>query len=466
MKKVARMVVFWLTLPAAVTGRSELEPEPESERRLTLEGALAAALDHNFDLASSRIRAALPEVDLAIEQSDFRWKVRPNLSVDQTRESETVVRAEGRVTRRMETGALFQLRGEWTERGEGEDTGRMDVRLEQPLFRRYGALDALRFVDAAEHRVKTARWAFQRETETLMWRVVRSYVDVLRQRGRVRRETEAVARAADLARLVQVRKDQGRANGVEVLEMRTSRQRAKLRLRQAEEGWRQARLTLSGLLGRAPEQLPERLRIPERPRGEIPDLREAERLAREHRVEWRRVYADYEEARRRLRLQKREFFPDVRLVADYRPYSTEADEGEWSFGVAAGQDLDGVSTRLQYDRETREVQAALLRISAFELQLIREVRSAHAAYGLAGVERELAVERERLAEERLRLSRALYPLGRVDTRQLREAEEEWVDAERLRVEADLQRTESEYAFWYTLGLLFEAADEESEDGEE
>lgn len=466
MNYLSRMGMAWMLaclfaglLAGPVHVPADAAGEPK-DRILTLEAAMAAALEHNFDLASSRVRTSLSEVGLDIAESDFRWDVRPGLSLRQNREDQTVTRMEARVSKRTRLGALFQVRGEWTTREEGEDSHQVDLRLEQPLFRRFGKLSALEFVDAARHRLKLARWSLQREAETMMLRVVRAYLETIRQAGRVEREREAVARATDLTRLVEIRKNQGRATGVELLEMRMAEQEAALRLRRAEEGVKQARLTLAGLLGRAPEQLPLKLAPPKAPAEDPPSVGEAEALARNYRVERLQVYARYEDARRRLRLQKREFFPDVRLVADYRPLSSVDDEGDWTVGVAIGQELDRSRVRFEFDRETREVRAALLDISALELRLIREVRSAHAAYRVAEAEAELAKGRLELAERRLRLSRTLYPLGRVTAQQLREAEEALVREERERVETDLSRLQTLYELWHAAGRLAEDVPDE------
>jgi outer membrane protein TolC len=438
--------MVWMIMGGVLFGQNEEVLEP-----ISLPQAIEQALQHNFDLASSRIQASLPEVQLAIEKSDFRWKVRPSFAVEQSSDEQSSTRAEGLISKQMTSGALFQVRAEWIGRQEGANDEEVEVRLEQPLFQRFGKLDALRFVDAAEHRLKMARWSFQRETETMVMRVVRTYVDVLRQQSRLTQEIDAVARAADLVRLVSLRKQQGRANEVDLLEMKMVQQEAELRLKRTEEGLNQAKLDLSGLLGMAPEQLPpvEALFDTETP---LPLIQEAEEMARENRVERLQAYAEYENARRKLKLQKREFYPDVRLITDYRPVSSQAEEGAWSVGLAAGQQLDQHTKRLEMNRESRNVEAALLKISAFELTLIREVRSAHRAYEVAVAEKALTEGKTRLAAERLRLSQALYP-NRITAVQLREAEEEDVQAKRATVEADLRLIQSRYEFWYQVGLL-------------
>jgi outer membrane protein TolC len=64
-----------------------------------------------------------------------------------------------------------------------------------------------------------------------------------------------------------------------------------------------------------------------------------------------------------------------------------------------------------------------------------------------------------IARQRLKVSRSLYPLGRVTAQQLRDAEEAWVQADREELEARLRQTEEVFALWYTLGRMLESAGE-------
>lgn len=418
---------------------------------LSLPEAIEMAVEHNFDLAASRIQQNFPQFQLHIAEADFRWKVTPTLAVERDSRQDTITRMEGRAEKRFSRGALFQVRAERVERGQGEVREWVDIRVEQPLFRRFGALANLRDVHAAEFQLIMAQWGFQRETESLIMRVVEVYTAALNQERRIQQEMQALVRASDLVRLLEVRERQGRATGVDVLEMKMLHRQAELRFRQVEEGLTQSRAELAELLGRVIDQLPE-LEPVEESDWTLPTVAEAEELAREHRVERMQALAGYEEARRNLRLRERELYPDVRVIGNYRPEAFN-DEESWFTGISAGQQLDLHVTRLQVEQEEQQVRAAMFRIASVELQLSREVRQAYSRVQTLEQEHEIAEAQLELSRERLRLARGLYPSGRSTAVQLRESEEDWVRAQTQKTDVLLGQVRTRYRFWYVLGLL-------------
>lgn len=418
---------------------------------ISLSDAIEVAVEQNFELAASRIQQSFPQFQLQIADSDFRWKVTPTLAVERDSRQETVTRLDGRVEKRFSQGALFQIRAERVERDRGDTREGVDIRVEQPLFRRFGALANLRDVDAAEFQLLMAQWGFQRETEALIMRVVQVYTEALNQERRIQQEMQALVRASDLVRLLEVRERQGRATGVDVLEMKMLHRQAELRFRQVEEGLTQSRAELAELLGRTVDQLPELEAVGEL-EWTLPSVAEAEELAREYRVERMQALAGYEEARRNLRLQEREFYPDVRVIGNYRPESLNEEES-WFTGISVGQRLDLQLTRLQVAQEEQRVRAAMLRIASVEVQLSREVRQAYSQVRTLEQEREIADAQLELSRERLRLARGLYPSGRTPATQLRESEEEWVRVQTEQTDVLLRQVRARYRFWYVLGLL-------------
>jgi outer membrane protein TolC len=420
---------------------------------ISLSEAIEMAVEHNFDLAASRIQRTLPDYQVQIAKAEFRWRLEPTVAVERDSQQETAVRVDGRAERRFSNGSLFQMRAEWTGLEDGETRESVDFGLEQPLFRRFGTLATMRNVDAAEFQLLNSQWGFHRETEALIMQVVQVYTAVLNQETRKQQEMAALVRAAELVRLVEVRERQGRATGVDVLEMKMLHRQAELRFRQVEEGWRQSRAELAELLGRVSDQLPG-LDPVEEEAWTLPSQAESEEMARENRTERMQVLAGYEEARRRLRLQEREFYPDVRVIGRYRPESLNETES-WFAGVSAGRSLDPHITRLEMRREEQQVQAALLEIASVEVQLSREVRQAYSQVETLEHEREIADAQLELSGERMRLARGLFPSGRASATQLRESEEEWVRAQTEKTDVQLRQLRARYQFWHVLGLLLE-----------
>ncbi len=440
--------IFGLLILSGFALSDELLPLPE---------AVSAAVEHNFDLAASRLRAAVPGLQTEIERAAFRWKVRPFFGVESSEDEVALTRAGVRLDRQLQEGTLLQTRGEWVSRDEGENEQTVDVSVEQPLFRRYGSLWAKRGVDSAVYQSRVAEWGLHRETESLMLRVVEAYTETLRQQRRVVAESEALVRADELVRLLEIRERQGRATGVDLLEMRMLHQEAQLRYRRAEEGERRVRGELAELLGRAPEQLPalQAVTPPDTPEKSELELYE---LARERRTEIHQALATYEDALRQVDLQRRELYPDVRLLGRWQPVS-ENDQESWFAGLSGGQTLDLGVTRLQIQREETQARAALTTVAATELRISREIRNARSRLSAAVEEEGLAEGQLRLAWERLRLARRLFPLGRGDAPQLRQAEESATRAEHAREDARVERVRAAYAFLHSLGLLLGAAAE-------
>lgn len=429
------------------------EPEPLAGATLSLERAASLAVEHNFELADRRMRVLFPELQVEIEQADFRWRLRPAFNVERSTRDVVLTRLEGRVTKEFTSGALFQGRAEWTTREEGNDAERVELRVEQPLFQQFGPLVALRNVDSADYQLQLARLGLRRETESLILRVVSAYASCRNEHRTIERETAAVGRASDLARLVKVKQRQGRSTAVDVLEMEMLRQEAILRLRRAEERLLRFRADLAELLGRVTAQLPD-LEPVALAEWEPPSLADAEAFAREHRVERYQALADYENARRKLKLERREMYPDIRLFADWRPVDTQ-NEGDWFVGMSGGRELDLDLTRVRIQQQEVRVRAALIRIASVEVRISREVQQAFSRLKIAETEMALADTRAELAEKRLRLARGLFPSGRVGALRLREAEEEWSAARNALSDLKLERVVARYGFRYALGMLAE-----------
>jgi len=421
-----------------------------SEESLSLEQAIEISIQENLSLTASKLRALFPELQKEIAEEEFAWKFQPRFRIE-TREDENEARAQVVAEKRGSYGTVFRARAEWIERETRESGGIAELRTEQPLFRRGGKRFTRRNLDRAAYQRSTSRRRIEQETEALVVRVVEAFTSVIYGRELEKQEVASLARADELWRLVKIRKRQGRATRVDVLEMDLLRRQAALRLERITETNIQTQGLLAELLGRVPEQMPP-LENVELPEEDIPDLKRSETLARENRLDREQALADYAEARRQLSLQEREIYPDVTLVATYRPETT-IEEENWFAGITAGRDLDVQVSKLEIQQEEASVRAALSRLASVELQISREVRDAHSQLRTSERELELAADQVTLSEERYRLARGLYPSGRVDAQGLRDAEEEWARSQTAYKDAVLERVRTRYRFWNTLGML-------------
>ncbi|MGA0333039.1 MAG: TolC family protein [Kiritimatiellia bacterium] len=434
-----------------LSGFFVLSGQADEMEALSLADAVSAALDHNFSLAARKIESQFPETRYEIAKSEFRWNVFPSLRAERNDEGEGQFAAELSTVKKTRAGTMFEVRAQWTAVEGGGEEAQVDVRLEQPLFQRFGKLSAYQFVDESEFQMTSARLRFHRETENLILRVVRAYTDVLDQQERLKQEQSALLRAADLVRLVEVKLRQGHATGVDLLEMQMLYQEAELRFRQAEEALHLGRAVLAELMGRVSEQLPGLLPVPLETEP-LPESGEAGQIARENRVERTLALLNYENERRKLALEERQRYPDVRVIGNWRPVDGDR-EASWFAGLRAGRELDLHVTNLEIERQEKQVQASLLQISSLELQIHREVLEAESRLKTLTREREIAEAQLELSRERLRLAKGLYPSGRTSAQQLRDAEEGWVGAQSQKTDVILQQVRARYQFWYALGLL-------------
>ncbi len=423
------------------------------EEGLSLEDALVQGVQYNFELSRDRILTEVNRGTVEIEERQFRLKLEPLFAVESSAREVSLTRFGLRVERELRWGTRLEARGEVTRREEGDSEEELELRLEQPLFKRFGPLAAESSLESARFAMRQADWNLHLETERLMIRIVNRFTEVLKRERDAIRETEALARADDFVKLLELRERQGRATEVEVLEMKMLRQEAALRVRFAESASRREARELARLLGRTPEQLPE---LQEASRPPMPDLgeKEPEQVAREQRVELKQAMDAYKEARRQVDLQRREFYPDLRLLANYKPVLDGSDE-EWFVGISGGQTLDVGVKRIEYSQKEEQARAALIEIAVVELRILREVRDAADRLETLEEEWDLAQQQLSLAERRWKTADALYQRGRSSATALREAEERLVDAQTLILRLQAERIRALYEWRQVLGLLLD-----------
>jgi outer membrane protein TolC len=438
--------LFPILLPGLVPGAEA------DTNRLDLATAIDLAVQNNFDQMRRQLAAVIPGLQVELELADFQWQVRPTFGVESSEKEISLSRLGASLDRRHSAGGLFQVRGEWISRAEGSDEQFVDVSFDQPLFRRYGKTYTQQALESARFQARAAERSLEVETAALILRVVDAFADLSRQTGRVREEEEALVRAHELLRLLELRERQGRASRVEVMEMRMLHQETELRLRQARVQEETRRLELAEWIGRVPEQMPA-LAPPAIPRLPESPLAALQAMAWTNRLERQQALDAYQDARRRVHVEKRERYPDLRLLSRWRPVGSE-DVGSWFVGISGGRTLDLKTTDLRIRQEEQAARAALAQVAAVELRLNREVQQALSRSTSAADTVTLSEQQLTLALERQRLAGAYYQQGRADALQWRNAETARVDAERSLANARADLLQSRYALLHAVGLLF------------
>lgn len=448
MDPVRPLRVFFLFALLAGMTRAADESLP---KRVDLVDTTNLVLAHNLNLIGRRLQAEIPALDVEKELRAFRWQLRPNLTVEKDEGLGQAVRAGAEVEKRFRRGTRVFVDGDYTVRDGQENDTLLNLRLEQPLFQRYGKAFNEDALDAARFRTRTAGYGIELELNALILQSVEGFADVKRLQRRVKDEELAVVRSHELLRLVEARERQGRATPVDVLELKMVRQSAVARLNRLRRDEENARTDLAALMGRSLEQLPLLGQAVE-PAFKVPQTAEAVGTGLSNRVERVAALDAYGEARRQLDVNKQLRYPDVRVVGRWQPEAGNQTES-WYLGLSARRELDRKEVELGLEQDEKQVRAALTRVAQVELQIVREVRESLSSLGAAEAERELSDQQLILADTRLELARRLYAAQRADVTRLRDAENALVLAQARKIEADSDLLIQKYRLLRAMGLL-------------
>ena len=200
--------------------RRDLETRDDTLERLSLRDAVRVAIENNPAVASERLgpAAARAEVDRAngifdptFEASaDWSRRVVPTSSAlsgaPVIREQETVFGAS--LKKLLRTGTTFTVAGRSDELDSNSDfTGlrpqykpTVDLTLNQPLLRNFGADLTILLVRSAEASASIAYWEYESQTVTLVRRVVEAYWGIVRAKETLESERDGLALARALVK--------------------------------------------------------------------------------------------------------------------------------------------------------------------------------------------------------------------------------------------------------------------------
>lgn len=432
----------------------------QADERLDLTTALNKALAQNRTLAQRALALRGTELTLASARAEFGFSLRPDGGAERTQDEDRY-RYGLILGKKFLPGTEIQAgpRIDWSDSetaGSNRRTSwRVDVR--QPLFRTFGALVQGESIIQAQQRTRSARREYEQQKAELMLRVVEQFESLLRLERKIAAEEASLQRLEKLYRLTRARERQGRATRVDTLRVELRRGEALSRFETSRERLSSQRRDFAELLGESPDTVfmlepPALLDI------DMPAADEAVALALANRLDYAQALQDYVDTVRGERIARRGLLPDLALIARAETFeqSRDNERGElWSVGIAGDTDLNQARERARLGQAVISRESARESIRIRELAITREVQQQITAYRRARDELAIAERNHRLAEQRTRLARRLFEIGRGDNFSVTDAEDALAQAEDRRLEARAEASIAGYRLLHALGTLLE-----------
>lgn len=442
------------------------EPEPPVAV-FTLEDAIAHALLHNRDILLRALE--VEEASLYVERqranaSDFSLVPSGGWRTGSDGDGGTFGAAASAV---LPTGARVRFGAEAVSiENDGAEPwrrGEVAVRVEQPLFRRFGSLVRDEPVALADDAFRSAARSLARARSALALSVVEAFEDLLHLAAEIRADEAFAARMERLGALAEAQERQGRVGRTEVLRMELQRGEAEARLEQerTELGIRrQSFADLVGLEADAPFELVEGDGLV---LEDIPPEK-ALAVALRERPDYAQVLDDIRISAREARLARRELLPDIRFVgkAGRRGEGSgwsdagALDGDVWQAGLEADVNLDRRRAKMAVAAADLRGEAAERSAEIARYRLSLETSEALMAYRRARAEEALAARNAEVAAGRAELARVLFAAKKTGADAVSDAEADCIartlDWHSMRREAAV----AAYRVLHVLGTLLPA----------
>lgn len=462
------LLSFILPATFLLVVRSAIAATPTNTVPFTLDTAIAAALDHNRQLAYGALAVERGKLGVQAARQEFAIGVTPHGAVN-TSDGDTDWRYGMRADRKLIWGTEIGIdAGVHRYPAFVDDPWRSAVKVDirQPLFQRFGRLVHEEPLTAAgeQWRAERRRWELQKAD--LIVDVSRQFESIVRLEKQVACDAAMLARANRLLELTRAREQQGRASRVDTLRVELQRGQAEVRVENHREALFVARRNLAELLGLPPETdcslTPSPL-----PDLEVPTMELAVRTAISNRLDYAQTIQDYHAAVRGAKLARRRLLPDVSLVAANEQYgqavtfkdSRDLDHNLWTVGLAGQIDLNRRRDRPPVDISDVDLRAAYESIGIRALSIARDVQQGVSSYRQSRGELAIAGRNFTAAEARSELARRLFEMGRGDSFSVTDAETAFVEAQSALLAARAAVCVSGYNLLRLMGTLTDCPEE-------
>lgn len=442
------------------------DPTPLS---LPLTDAIERALEHNRSVLGARFNAQASEFDIVQQDAAFDFRVAPQTTASSGETSDsfgygmTVAR---KITWGTDISAGLNMNRTTSDYANPVTSGRLSVRVDQPLFREAGRLVQLEPLRLAQNRYQASLRLLESTKADIVLAVVERYQDVLRLEQLLAADAQRVQRLNKLQRLTALREKQGRATRLDAMRVELQAGQAQTSQESHRAELDAARRAFADLLGEPPDRRyilapPPRLDL------ELPAPECATATALSNRLDYAQALQDSTDAKRGERIAKKRLWPNLRLTSSLEQngagdgFSEATDFGgsTWFFGLSGDSDLLRRRDRAGYQAASVSTSATLLNGEIVRDRIVREVYDELSGYRRAEQEFVIAARNLDVASRRLQLADRLFRMGRTDNISVTDAEEAFLLAQNEENSASAEASVSAYRVLRAMGTLIETPPE-------
>jgi len=432
-------------------------------QEIDLESAIDLALRQNRNLKLTEMSLDSRELSLAGTKVRFTTKIRPAGEASDSSLGDTLgvgVSAARDTTWGTTAKVSAERKRQQYPNADDYHRGSVKIELTQPLLRDLGPLVNREQVTQAEMDVMAAWRELELRKTDLIIQVVELYEKLVGLQRQIEFDRQTLKRLDKMVRLTRVREKQGRSTRVDLLRAELQYGEAQSRLSNTEERLGSTRADFADVLGFNPDLEFSALPGPI-PQVDIGGPAEGYDLALCHRLDYAQVLQDCRDAVRHKRIARRNLLPDLDLITRYEQYgegsvsssANSLDKDSWFVGLAVGSDLFRRSERIQYKQSIVSESTAVQTLNIIRFALQRQVQQALLAYDQAQLEITLAQRNYELAENRAKLARKLYEMGKGDNFTATDAENALLQAQIKLVLAEADAVVESYKLLRTVGML-------------
>ncbi len=430
---------------------------------LTLDEVIDLALQANRNLIGSGYGVENQELFQDIAQSEFEWKLFPQVTADATDESR---RVGGGVTieKKFTPGPIASVSPELFRSYESdidEEYGsRLGVSLTIPLLRGFGSEVNLSGVHQAQFALRsTLRSHHQVKVNTVLEAVAAVY-NIVQQRELVDLYRSQSERFQGHAIMAKAREKIGLATPIDVYRAQIRLKDAQNSLNRSQEALRNAAdrlkivlaMPLEGALEVVAPLVCDPLNI---------TISVAVETAMQHRVELKQAVDDIEEAKRVSRVSKNNLHPQLDLVSQYSRLGgddvfegiTRKTEDNWSVSLISTTDWSRTAEKATYQQSLISLKRVKLNRLTRMDTIRREVRQFYDA--LIKTQERIEIRNDQIDQARgkLALAKIKFEHGMADNFDLIEAETELQEARTNLLAAQVDYIVGMYRLRAAIGTL-------------
>lgn len=337
----------------------------------------------------------------------------------------------------------------------------LTAELRQPILRRMGKLVNEEPLIQAGNRLKTARRLFEMQKTDLIVEVVSKHEELLMLQRQIEYEQKAIERLTRLNRISQVRENQGRITRVDSLRSNLKLGTAQLQYNNTKERLQSLQADYAEMLGYPPSTEFKVLPAP-LVTVDATNTGAAVKSALENRLDYSQIIQDCEDAKRGIKIARRNMLPDLSMISRYElngqgttAAEAKPDTGVWFVGFSLESDLLIRNERLALSEALINNQLAELKIEEVVSAIGRKVQQELLAYNRSQNQIGIAEKNHQLAQNRSRLARRLFEMHKGDSFSVTDAEDELSQAEMQLLSAQSEAATAAYKLKRVLGTLIE-----------